>query len=110
MYDLTHLLTEHRYPGSLDRVRRSFARQPDCQTCGAAAIRHGLLLGGLTIPTATLEAILGIRTHEGTPPEALRTCLQRMGLQAVLLRKPGRQKTSAFLNGLSTELARGAFL
>ena len=78
MNDLSQLLTAQPFPTALDRVRRSFARQPDCQTCGAAAIRHGLLLGGLTIPTATLEAILGIRDHEGTSPLALRTCLRRL--------------------------------
>ncbi|MFO0928888.1 MAG: hypothetical protein U0736_18020 [Gemmataceae bacterium] len=110
MKDLSQLLTAHAYPAGLDRIRRSFARQPDCQTCGAAAIRHGLLLGGLTIPTATLEAILGIRDHEGTPPDVLRICLQSMGLQPALLRKPARQKTAAFLDSLATEFARGAFL
>src|SRR5262245_9810919 len=110
MKDLSQLLTAHPYPASLDRIRRSFARQPDCQTCGAAAIRHGLLLGGLTIPTATLESILSIRTHEGTPPEVLRTCLQRIGLQPALLRKPARQKTAAFLDTLQKEFARGSFL
>jgi hypothetical protein len=110
MKDLSQLLTSHRFPSALDRIRRSFARQPDCQTCGAAAIRHGLLLGGLTIPTATLEAILGIRDHEGTSPLALRTCLRRLGLEASLLRKPARQPTAAFLDRLEGEFARGAFL
>jgi hypothetical protein len=110
MKDLSQLLTAHPYPESFDRIHRSFSRQPDLQTCGAAAIRHGLLLGGLTIPTSTLEAILNIRAHEGTPPEALRLCLQRFGLQPCLLRKPARQKTEAFLDGLVKEFARGAFL
>src|SRR5205823_13908936 len=64
--DLSQLLTALPFPTALDRVRRSFARQPDCQTCGASAIRHGLLLGGLTIPTAALEAVLSIRENQGT--------------------------------------------
>ncbi|MBY0229108.1 MAG: hypothetical protein K2W96_07525, partial [Gemmataceae bacterium] len=73
--DLSQLVTAHRYPASLGRVLRSFARQPDCQTCGASAIRHGLLLGGLTLPASTLEAVLAIRENQGTSPEALRGCL-----------------------------------
>src|SRR5262249_19091629 len=52
MKDLSQLLTPLAFPAALERVRRSFARQPDRQTCGASAIRHGLLFGGLTIPTA----------------------------------------------------------
>src|SRR3954465_4702035 len=71
MLDLSSLLIAHPFPTALARIRQSFARQPDCQTCGASAIRHGLLLGGLTLPTATLEAVLGIRRHEGTPPGTL---------------------------------------
>lgn len=110
MKDLSQLLTPHRFPSAFDRIRRSFARQPDCQTCGAAALRHGLLLGGLTLPTATLEALLGIRDHEGTPPRALSTCLRRLGLQTQRLRKPARQPTAEFLDGLADEFAQGAFL
>lgn len=110
MKDLSQLLTAHPYPVSLYRIRRSFTRQPDCQTCGAAAIRHGLLLGGLTLPSATLEAILGIRDHEGTPPDYLRMCLQSLGLQPSILRKPARRKTAAFLDSLAEEFSRGAFL
>jgi hypothetical protein len=110
MRDLSQLLTVHPFPAALDRVRRSFARQPDRQTCGAAAIRHGLLLGGLTLPAATLEAVLEIRGNEGTTPVALRTCLRRLGLEARLLRKPARQPTADFLDGLAKEFARGAFL
>ncbi|MFO0846710.1 MAG: hypothetical protein U0797_30800, partial [Gemmataceae bacterium] len=81
-----------------------------CQTCGAAAIRHGLLLGGLTLPTATLERVLEIRDHEGTTPAALRTCLRRLGLDARQVRKPRRQGTAEFLDSLAPEFARGAFL
>ena len=110
MYDLTHLLTDHPYPASLDRVRRSFARQPDCQTCGASAIRHGLLLGGLTVPTATLETLMGIRTHEGTTPEMLRSCLAGLGLDPQEIVKPVRMSTTRFLDSLRGELDAGAFL
>ena len=110
MLDLSELLIAHPFPTALARIRQSFARQPDCQTCGAAAIRHGLLLGGLTIPTATLEAILDIREHEGTPPENLRACLRRLGLDARFIRKPRRQSTEAFLDGLRADFDQGAFL
>jgi hypothetical protein len=110
MHDLSHLLTAHPFPAALARVRGAFARQADRQTCGAAAIRHGLLLGGLTLPAAALEAVLGIRDHEGTPPAALRACLRRLGLAARAVRKPARQTTAAFFEGLRGEFERGAFL
>src|SRR5205823_4920582 len=110
MLDLTQLLTAHPFPTALDLVRRSFARQPDDQTCGAAAIRHGLLLGGLSAPTAILEAVLDIRGNQGTSPRVLRACLRRFGLDARPIRKPARQATAAFLDGLREELDRGAFL
>ena len=104
MRDLSQLLTVHRFPSALDRIRRSFARQPDRQTCGAAAIRHGLLLGGLTLPTATLERVLEIRDHEGTTPAALRTCLRRLGLDVRQVRKPRHQGTADNLAGAALQL------
>lgn len=110
MRDLSQLVTIHPFPAGWDRIRRSFARQPDCQTCGAAALRHGLLLGGLTIPTATLEAILEIRDNGGTTPLVLRTCLRRLGFEAKLVRKPRRETTAAFFDRLSGEFARGGFI
>ena len=110
MHDLTHLLTECPYPASLDRVRRSFARQPDCQTCGASAIRHGLLLGGLTIPTATLETLMGIRSYQGTTPEMLRSCFIGLGFDAEEIAKPTRMSTTRFLDSLREDLDEGAFL
>jgi hypothetical protein len=110
MKDLSQLLIAHPFPTALARVRASFARQPDCQTCGASAIRHGLLLGGLTIPTATLEAVLCIRDNQGTPPGNLLACLRRLGLEARHVRKAARQSTAAFLDGLRAEFDRGAFL
>jgi hypothetical protein len=110
MNDLSQLLTAQPFPTALDRVRRSFARQPDCQTCGAAAIRHGLLLGGLTLPTATLEAVLNIRAHQGTSPAVLRACLERLGLATRPVRRSPRQTTAAFLDGLRPAFEQGAFL
>ncbi|MFO0878634.1 MAG: hypothetical protein U0840_14935 [Gemmataceae bacterium] len=110
MRNLSQLLTVHAFPSGFDRIRRSFARQADLQTCGAAAIRHGLLLGGLTLPAATLEAVLEIRDNLGTTPLALRTCLRRLGFDPRLLRKPRRQSTRDFLDGLTSEFARGSYL
>lgn len=110
MLDLRSLLTAHPFPAALDRIRGAFARQPDCQTCGASAIRHGLLLGGLTVPTASLEALLDIRAHQGTPPARLRACLAALGLEVRTLRKPVRQSTEDFLDGLRVHFAAGGFL
>lgn len=108
--DLADLLTAHPFPAGLEAVCRSFARQPDHQTCGASAIRHGLLLGGLGVPTAALEAVLDIRRHAGTPPGRLRDCLRRLGLEVRPLRKPARQSTGDFLESLTPQFAGGAFL
>lgn len=106
----SHLVTPHRYPTAVDRMIRSFARQPDEQTCGASAIRHGLLLGGLRLPTSTLEALLAIRQNEGASPEAMRACLEQLGLEPREVRKPRRWGTTAFLNRFADDLAHGAFL
>lgn len=108
--DLSQLVTAQPYPAALGRVMRSFARQQDCQTCGASAIRHGLLLGGLTLPASTLEAVLAIRQNEGTSPEAMRACLTRLGLEPKEVRKPKRWSTRAFLDRFGDDLAAGAFL
>ncbi|MFQ3652149.1 MAG: hypothetical protein SNJ75_17660, partial [Gemmataceae bacterium] len=105
-----HLVTPHPYPSAVDRILRSFARQPDEQTCGASAIRHGLLLGGLSLPTSTLEALLAIRQNEGASPEAMRACLEQLGLEPREVRKPKRWGTKAFLNRFAEDLAQGAFL
>ena len=110
MLDLSQLLIAHPFPAALARIRQSFARQPDSQTCGAVAIRHGLLLGGLTLPTAALEAVLGIRENQGTPPANLLACLQRLGLDARHIRKPSRQSTADFFDSLRPEFDQGAFL
>jgi hypothetical protein len=110
MLDLSQLLIAHPFPTALARIRQSFARQPDCQTCGAAAIRHGLLLGGLTIPTAPLEAVLRIRAHQGTPPANLLACLNRLGLHARQICKPARQSTAAFFDSLRRDFDEGAYL
>jgi hypothetical protein len=110
MKDLSTLLTALPFPSALERVRRSFARQPDRQTCGASALRHGLLLGGLTLPAAALEAVLGIRENKGTTAVALRTCLARLGLDVCSLRRSARQSTAQWLDELRPDLDGGAFL
>jgi hypothetical protein len=108
--ELSQLVTAQAYPTALMRIMRSFARQPDDQTCGASAIRHGLLLGGLTLPTATLEAVLAIRQNEGASPEAMRACLEMLGLEPREIRKPRRWGTRAFLDRFASDFAQGAFL
>ncbi|NBO90973.1 MAG: hypothetical protein EBV06_01445 [Planctomycetia bacterium] len=108
--DLSQLVTTRPYPTSLGQVLRSFARQPDCQTCGASAVRHGLLLGGLSLSTSILEAVLAIRQNEGTSPEAMRACLSQLGLEPKEVRKPKRWSTQAFLNRFADDFAQGAFL
>jgi hypothetical protein len=69
-----------------------------------------LLLGGLSLPTSTLEALLAIRQNEGASPEAMRACLEQLGLEPREVRKPSRWGTTAFLNRFADDLAQGAFL
>jgi hypothetical protein len=109
--DLSDFLVSQTYPKAFALVRDSFAQQPDGQTCGAAAVRHGLLLGGLLTPVHLLESLLEIRENEGTHYTTLLGCLQRLGFEARHVTKPRKQRTAAFLDELRPELERdGAFL
>jgi hypothetical protein len=110
MSDLHAMLSPCTYPFDVPRVSEAFAVQRDGQTCGAAAIRHGLLLGGLMIPETALEAILQIREGAGTSPPRLRDCLRRLGFEVVPLRKAPRQPTHKLFGELEQEFQRGGFL
>jgi hypothetical protein len=110
MSDLSNLLVPRSYPEAFALIRDSFARQPDGQTCGAATLRHGLLLGGLTAPVNLLECLLEIRDNVGTDYRTLLEGLHRLGFEARHVRKPRKQSTAAFLDELRPELEQGAFL
>jgi hypothetical protein len=111
MSELSGLLMPRPYSAeALAVVRDFFAPQPDEQSCGAAAPRHGLLLGGLVAPVNMLESLLAIRDNEATDEPILLDCLRRLGFQAEPVTKPGGQRTAAFLDNLRPELDRGAFL
>jgi hypothetical protein len=110
MSDLSYLLGPRNYPEAFALVRDSFAPQPDDQTCGAAVVRHGLLLGGLLAPVNLLESLLEIRTNEGLCYETLRKGLECLGFEVEHRKKPKKQSTAAFLEGLRPELEQGAFL
>src|SRR5438105_604246 len=93
--DLSNLLAPRTYPEAFALVRDSFAQQPDLQTCGAATIRHGLLLGGLLAPVTLLESLLEIRENEATYYLTLLKCLDRLGFEAQHVSKPKKQRTAA---------------
>ncbi len=99
MRDLSALLTPHPFPAALTHIRQSFAREPDCQTCGAAAMRHGLLLGGLTVPTSAPGSSPRHPRNQGTPPDSLRGCLKRLGLEADVVRKVRGNRQARFSIG-----------
>ena len=61
MSDLSNFRRPRMYPEAFALIRDSFAPQPDGQTCGAAVVRDGLLLGGLLPPVNLLESLLEIR-------------------------------------------------
>jgi hypothetical protein len=99
------------YPAAFGLVYGSFAVQPDEQTCGAAAIRHGLLLGGLSIPVGALAALLEIPHNEGTHYEALLHCLTCLGFQVQQVTRPSESSTADWLDGLRPCMEQeGAFL
>ncbi len=112
MTDLSGLLRPRNYPEALSLILDSFNPQPDGQTCGAAALRHGLLLGGLLAPVHLLESLLEIRDEEGTYYKTLLKALDRLGFQTEPepRPKPKRMRTAAFLDALRPELDQGAFL
>jgi hypothetical protein len=112
MSDLSYLLMPRNYPEAFALFRDSFAPQPDMQTCGAAALRHGLLLGGLLAPVHVLESLLGIRDNEETDYKTLLKALDYLGFETEPepREKPKKQSTAAFLDELRPELDRGAFL
>jgi hypothetical protein len=97
---------------ALTLVRDSFAQQPDGQTCGAAALRHGLLLGGLLAPVGLLESLLEIRANEGTSDTTLLKALDCLGFQTEPepRKKPIKKRTATFLDELRPQLEQGAFL
>jgi hypothetical protein len=113
MRDLSSVLVQLTYSAeALALVRDSFALQPDEQTCGAAALRHGLLLGGLLAPVHLLESLLEIRANESTDYKTLLKALDCLGFQTEPepRAKPKKKRTAAFLDELRPELDQGAFL
>jgi hypothetical protein len=113
MNDLSSLLMPRTYSAqALALVRDSFASQPDGQTCGAAALRYGLLLGGLFAPVHLLESLLEIRANEGTYYKTLLKALDGLGFETEPepRTKPKKLRTAVFLDDLRPEMDQGAFL
>jgi hypothetical protein len=112
--DLSYLLRPRTYPEAFRLVYDSFASQPNPLTCGAAALRHGLLLGGLLAPVTLLESLLEIRNNWETHYTTLLDALCRLGFQTEPEPRvrPEGQSTADFLAALGSELEQGtvAFL
>jgi hypothetical protein len=100
----------HPYPLDLYHIAREFGRQLDDASCALAAVRHGLLLGGLTVPEGTLGAIFGRTYPDGVPGKTLLLRLRDLGLDPVYLKKPSGQQTHRFLEELGHEMQGGAFV
>jgi hypothetical protein len=111
--DLLDLIRPHPYPRDLDHIAREFRPQWDDASCGLAAVRHGLLLGGLSVPEGTLGAIFGRTYPDGIDlsEETSLVRLRDLGLDPVNLTKPSRQPTRQFFEEkLGHEMAQGAFV
>jgi hypothetical protein len=110
-------IRQHSYPRYLDHIAQEFGPQLDDISCGAAAIHHGLLLGGLTIPKAALQAIF--RTYPDPGPDdydyisedRLIDGLERLGLTPEPFKLKSHESTRQFLErlGQEMEIGRGAF-
>ena len=108
-------IRQHPYPHDLDHIAQEFGPQLDYVSCGVAAVHHGLLLGGLTIPKAALQAIF--RIHPNAGPDAfpyldekrLKDGLEALGFSVEEPYRRSRESTHTFLERLGPELDRGAF-
>ncbi len=108
-------LRQHPYPHDLDHIDQEFGPQLDYVSCGVAAVHHGLLLGGLTIPKAALQAIF--RIHPNPGPDAfpyldekrLKDGLEALGFSVEEPYRRSGESTHTFLERLGPELDRGAF-
>ena len=108
--DLSNLLAPRTYPEAFALVRDSFARQPDLQTCGAAVVRHGLLLGGLLARSICWRVCWKFATTRGWTTRLCERDWNPLVLMLNTERSRKKQSTAAFLEGLRLELEQGAFL
>jgi hypothetical protein len=99
----------HPFPRDLDHIAQEFGGQLDLCGCGAAAVHHGLLLGGLTIPKAALHAMLRVNPW-GIDGKTMNACLRALGLEVDYLDKPSGESTQQFLERMGQEMERGAFV
>ncbi len=101
----------HCYPRDLVQIAQEFGPQLEEDSCGAAAVRHGLLLGGLTVPEGTLQAILGTK-DKGICGEDLHARLEALALAPEFLElKRSRESPRQFWERLGREMdERGAFV
>jgi hypothetical protein len=108
-------IRQHPYPHDLDHIAQEFGPQLDYVSCGVAAVHHGLLLGGLTIPKAALQAIFRIHPDPGAGAYGyldevlLMAGLKDLGFSVEELYKRSRESTAQFLERLGQEMDHGAF-
>ncbi|HBI42781.1 MAG TPA: hypothetical protein DDY78_07975 [Planctomycetales bacterium] len=108
-------IRQHPYPHDLDHIAQEFGPQLDYVSCGVAAVHHGLLLGGLTIPKAALQAIFRVHPDPGpsaygyVDEERLPAVLKALGFSVEERYRRSRESTPTFLERLGPELDRGAF-
>ena len=112
MNDVSHLLRPRAYPHALGEIGAAFEEQPNGYTCGPAALRHGLLLGGLSAPVDLLASLFeNSRKHGLTASPEMLKALRGLGFDAEpKVKKPKNKPTADFLNELLPELEQGAFL
>ena len=116
MQHLPDQIRQHPYPHNLSHIAQEFGPQLDEVSCGAAAVHHGLLLGGLTIPKAALQAIF--RTYPDPGPDAydyidkkhLKAGLEDLGFKPERVECKSRESTHQFLERLGQGMEGGTFV
>lgn len=102
-------ISPHVYGAHFARIAQEFGPQPDDASCGASAVHHGLLLGGLTIPKATLIALFR-SAGEGIDGPSLSVRLAELGFRPELRNRRSGQSTRDFLEQMTQEMERGFLL
>jgi len=101
---------EHRSAADAVALKSLFAKQVEVYTCGAAAVRHGLLLGGLEYSEDQVINLVDM-PPDGVEQGPIMAFLRHDGwFEVEERRKPRGQSTRDFFEKLGSDLAAGAFL
>ena len=102
------LLEPDLLPLDPDAIRQEFARQDTDHTCGAAAVRHALLLGGLNYAEAELWQLLKTSDGKHVKHELIPEFFLSHGFEVRELKKHKRESTREFFERMASTFDQGA--